>query len=453
MKRGKIVRNNSRSNVIRNIILIISIIFLIFLAFMIFRGITGEVISGFVAKENSRIFPADNIYTTIGDNCTSRESKDFAVGRVNTSEGLKEESAVMYFNLSKVGNQQIESAEFCIAKVNGNKFGFEFFISGENDLECPRALEDFDTRRTTRIAGREINSFVRSKYYCFNVTNYLKQKVSNPEKDIYLGVSGKNLTNSKQTFNYFHGVSLNNKLEPYLKLTLKKCIPDWRCDTWSSCINDRQERECMDIHNCGANVGKPEQQKNCGGNDGCGNCPSGSACDYAKGACFDITPIGENEKVRLLNIKPASQVKKNQVVDGVQRTKSAAIYVGTAKTIYEYDVDFNGFYDIKNFEVSVRYSNIYNYPAQTCDDTTFRLQFYSSENNMECSSDILKCKSNIYKGSTFTCYNLKDAGSGAISIKNIKHIDRMKLETIGTVQNGEIMYINYYKLYGKKSAN
>jgi len=188
---------------------------------MIFRGITGEVITGFASKSSIQNFIVSNIYTSIGNECASQSPKSFVVGRVNTTNGLKEESSVMYFDLSKVGNQQIESAEFCIAKVNGNNYGFEFFISGENGLECPRILPDFFTRRSTKIAGRKIDSFYSKKPVCFDVTGHVKRLILNNKSDIYLGLSGMALTKSKQTYNYFYGFE-SSKTKPYLQVTYSK---------------------------------------------------------------------------------------------------------------------------------------------------------------------------------------------------------------------------------------
>ena len=42
------------------------------------------------------------------------------------------------------------------------------------------------------------------------------------------------------------------------------CIPEWRCNSWSECLNSLQARECKDIENCDSDIGKPILKRSCG---------------------------------------------------------------------------------------------------------------------------------------------------------------------------------------------
>jgi hypothetical protein len=42
------------------------------------------------------------------------------------------------------------------------------------------------------------------------------------------------------------------------------CTPDWRCSPWSQCINFTQDRECIDIRDCGRETGRPTEVQECG---------------------------------------------------------------------------------------------------------------------------------------------------------------------------------------------
>jgi len=43
----------------------------------------------------------------------------------------------------------------------------------------------------------------------------------------------------------------------------KKCTPIWRCYAWSICKNGIQTRNCVDLNNCGTNIGKPITSRSC----------------------------------------------------------------------------------------------------------------------------------------------------------------------------------------------
>ena len=50
------------------------------------------------------------------------------------------------------------------------------------------------------------------------------------------------------------------------------CVPDWDCDTWSTCsVSCKQTRTCTDANSCGTNTGKPETSQTCTGG-ACGGC-------------------------------------------------------------------------------------------------------------------------------------------------------------------------------------
>ncbi len=42
-----------------------------------------------------------------------------------------------------------------------------------------------------------------------------------------------------------------------------QCDESWVCSGWSSCINDQNQRNCVDEHGCGTSVSKPVLQKYC----------------------------------------------------------------------------------------------------------------------------------------------------------------------------------------------
>ena len=138
---------------------------MIFLAFMIFRGITGEVISGFaVNNQNSNLqyIGASSVGVTDGSECRQTpDAERFAVGRVLKNGVLEEESSAFYFNLSGIKDRRIQDVEFCIVKYNKNPYGFEFFILPLAELKCPNELLDFASRRENKIAGRNIKSFTK----------------------------------------------------------------------------------------------------------------------------------------------------------------------------------------------------------------------------------------------------------------------------------------------------
>ena len=42
------------------------------------------------------------------------------------------------------------------------------------------------------------------------------------------------------------------------------CTPQWSCSDWSQCIGGSQDRECIDINQCGTEEGKPPETQSCG---------------------------------------------------------------------------------------------------------------------------------------------------------------------------------------------
>lgn len=42
-----------------------------------------------------------------------------------------------------------------------------------------------------------------------------------------------------------------------------RCLENWRCTEWDACENGIQERECVDLNECGGNFGKPPARKKC----------------------------------------------------------------------------------------------------------------------------------------------------------------------------------------------
>ncbi|MFH2027591.1 MAG: hypothetical protein ABIJ08_00495, partial [Nanoarchaeota archaeon] len=41
------------------------------------------------------------------------------------------------------------------------------------------------------------------------------------------------------------------------------CLPDWKCSSWSRCINGKQTRSCVDNNKCNINTGKPAETNPC----------------------------------------------------------------------------------------------------------------------------------------------------------------------------------------------
>ena len=64
------------------------------------------------------------------------------------------------------------------------------------------------------------------------------------------------------------------------------CVPEWSCTSFSSCVSGTITRTCTDSNNCGSEVGRPEETKECGvelGKEGCSvnySCGDWSECEY-----------------------------------------------------------------------------------------------------------------------------------------------------------------------------
>lgn len=42
-----------------------------------------------------------------------------------------------------------------------------------------------------------------------------------------------------------------------------RCVVNWTCGAWGPCINGKQHRTCIDVHNCGTNTSKPSEEQTC----------------------------------------------------------------------------------------------------------------------------------------------------------------------------------------------
>ena len=65
----------------------------------------------------------------------------------------------------------------------------------------------------------------------------------------------------------FVGDSQNDRIQEDLidveRIWRSICNSDWECDSWGSCINDIQKRECKDKNLCGIPIGRPPTVKYC----------------------------------------------------------------------------------------------------------------------------------------------------------------------------------------------
>ena len=55
------------------------------------------------------------------------------------------------------------------------------------------------------------------------------------------------------------------------------CTENWECSSWSSCINNQQNRTCTDLNNCGTFENKPPELQSC--------TPEQNACEQIGGTC------------------------------------------------------------------------------------------------------------------------------------------------------------------------
>jgi hypothetical protein len=69
-----------------------------------------------------------------------------------------------------------------------------------------------------------------------------------------------NITN--QTFT-ISGLT-NSAVKEFGVLGGSSCTVNWTCDEWSSCINGKQTRNCIDQENCGVPLGRPPETQDCG---------------------------------------------------------------------------------------------------------------------------------------------------------------------------------------------
>jgi len=49
--------------------------------------------------------------------------------------------------------------------------------------------------------------------------------------------------------------------------TNQTCVPNWVCSSWSSCLNNGQNRNCIDLNQCGNNSNKPSEDRTCSVDD------------------------------------------------------------------------------------------------------------------------------------------------------------------------------------------
>ena len=46
--------------------------------------------------------------------------------------------------------------------------------------------------------------------------------------------------------------------------TAGECVPDWRCSEWTECVNNFQNRRCIDANQCGVDDDAPVERQTCG---------------------------------------------------------------------------------------------------------------------------------------------------------------------------------------------
>ncbi|MFA5029313.1 MAG: hypothetical protein WC518_01005 [Patescibacteria group bacterium] len=65
---------------------------------------------------------------------------------------------------------------------------------------------------------------------------------------------------------YPNGSTIYNREDALTKISVSlnyHCNPNWTCNSWSSCVYNRQYRTCTDSNRCGVNDNKPPESQSC----------------------------------------------------------------------------------------------------------------------------------------------------------------------------------------------
>jgi len=115
-------------------------------------------------------------------------------------------------------------------------------------------------------------------------------------KTFYLRVIPENI---KATGIYLFSLGNNYLIPLYLAIPPKEgCSPNWQCSVWSSCVDELQTRECIDLNSCGSESNRPSEQQECevicNPNWQCSGWTSCSNGRETRG-CVDINSCGVEE--------------------------------------------------------------------------------------------------------------------------------------------------------------
>src|SRR3989338_3175097 len=122
-----------------------------------------------------------------------------------------------------------------------------------------------------------------------------------------------------------------------------RCIPDWYCNEWSICINGFEARECSDLKNCNAAIGKPETLRECTGTE---SSEEGIEGDYSRVNNIKINNGTNNNQ----NNKNEKNAGKGPITEGA---RSPIVRItGWAVANYE-NTDKGIGFSVLAFEVAV----------------------------------------------------------------------------------------------------
>jgi len=81
------------------------------------------------------------------------------------------------------------------------------------------------------------------------------------------------------------------------------CTEDWKCSSWSKCIDGKQTRTCYDVNNCGTNRNKPETARTCTCTEDW-KCTEFSSCYKNKQTrtCYDANNCGTEKDKPVLTV-------------------------------------------------------------------------------------------------------------------------------------------------------
>ena len=247
-KRDKKVGKVLRRNIVRNIIIAV-ILIIIAVIFLSYKGITGNVVSGFAVNEDNDKNYATKVSLALGNKCL----KNGNAGVITLGKNNKQKySSTIEFDISEYSGKSIDWAKACFTVSKGSNPYIEFVValSAQNSLNCPV--------ETVRWLEGSIKIFRKEGKYCFDIKNYLINSLQSGKTSMFLSLSGEELIKESPDSIAFYGLAKGKK--PYLDVEYTPCSTNWSCSEWSECIENKQTRSCTDNNNCGL-IGPVETKK------------------------------------------------------------------------------------------------------------------------------------------------------------------------------------------------